>query len=356
MEELRGRKTKTIVVGFFVLAILFLWSVVRMRIEAGLPAWGYREGGPTSTPTLVPTSTPGPTPTALSGHPGNLESLPGAIQRATPERQPSPFGEKIAFTSNRDGQFQVYVVNSDGGGLLALTDESNGARVLGWTRAGWMAVTMWPDGEPVVYTMNAEGRERTAVAGLPADGLHYAWTVDGRYVAVSRSVGGNLDIFLMQYDGSQQSAVASSPKRESQPSWSPDGDRLVFVSDRDQRKGELYIVNRDGAGLARLTDDDLAESDPAWSPGGNYIAFVAGAASGQGGDIFIVETDGSDPQQLTDDGSEKRHPVWSPDGSCIAFQALVNDNWDIYVLNVAGGTVTRLTSNASDDTEPHWSP
>ena len=355
MEELRRRKTKTILIGFFILAILFVWSVVRMRLEAGLPAWGYGAGGPTSTPTLIPTSTPGPTPTALSGHPGNLESLPSAIQRATPERQPSPFGEKIAFVSNRGGQFQVYVIESDGSGLVALTDEVNGAKALGWTRAGWLAAMMWPDGEPMVYTMNAEGRERTA-ADLPADGLHYAWTVDGRYVAVSRSVEGNMDIFVMRHDGSGQSVVAASPSRESQPSWSPDGDRLVFISDRDQRKGELYIVNRDDTELVRLTDDDLVESDPAWSPGGKHVAFVAGEASGQGGNVFIVETDGSDPQQLTEDASEKRHPVWSPDGGRIAFQSLVDDNWEIYVLNVADGTMMQLTSNDSDDTEPYWSP
>ncbi len=355
MEEQRGKKmTTAIVVGFVILVIIFAWGVVRMRVAAGQSAWGYRVGGPTSTPTPTPTNTPGPTPTP---HPGGSESRPNVVQRPTPGRPPSPFGERIAFVSDRDGQPQVYVINSDGSDLQQLTDEANGAKVLGWTRAGWLAFMTWPQGQPVVYTMNAEGRERTPLSGLPADGLNYAWTVDGRYVAVSRSVGGNLDLFVMRYDGSQGSIVAPSPEREDQPSWSPDGNRLVFVSDRDRREGDIYIINRDGTGLTRLTDDELYEADPAWSPDGNRIAFVATTdPRGHGGDIFTIKVDGSDRQQLTNDAADKQQPVWSPDGSRIAFQVLINGTWGLQVLTVADGTVTLLTDSDGEDIEPRWSP
>jgi Tol biopolymer transport system component len=358
MEEQRGKKmTTAIMTGFVILAILLAWGTVRMRVAAGLPAWGYREGGPTSTPRPTPTNTPGPTPTALSGHPGNLESLPNIVQLPTPGRPPSPFGEKIAFVSDRNGQPQVYVINSDGSDLLELTEEENGAKVLGWTRAGWLAFVMWPEGQPVVYVMNAEGQERTPLSGLPGDGLSYAWTVDGRYVAISRSMSGNLDLFVMGYDGSQGGITAPSPGREDHPSWSPDGNRLVFVSDRDQREGDLYIVNRDGTGLTRLTDDALSEADPAWSPDGDHIAFVATTdPRGHRGNIFVIGVDGSDRQQLTDEPTDKQQPVWSPDGSRIAFQAFVNDSWGLYVLNVDDRTVTLLTSSEGEDTEPRWSP
>ena len=283
--------------------------------------------------------------------------MPNIIQHPTPGRPPSPFGEKIGFTSYRDGQPQVYLINSDDSGLLALTGESNGAKLLGWTRAGWPALMVWPEGQAVVYTMNTEGQESAPLPGLPADGMNYAWTVDGRYVAVSRAVSGNLGLFVMRHDGSQSSVVVPSPERDDQPSWSPDCDRLVFVSERDRREGDLYIVNRDGTGLTRLTDDDLSEADPAWSPSGDHIAFVVSAESrGQGGDIFIIKTDGSDRQQLTSDPTEKRHPVWSPDGSRIAFQSYGDEGWGIYVLDVADGTITPLAGSDSDDIEPCWSP
>ena len=355
MKEQHSRKMiTTIVVGFVTLAILFAWGVVRMRVAGGLPAWGYGGGGPTSTPTPIPTTTPGPTPTA---HQGGSEAHPNIIQHSAPVRPPSPFGEKIAFTSYRNEQPQVHVINSDGHGLLALTGEENGAKVLGWMRAGWLAYVMWPEGQPVVYTMNAEGQQRAPLPGLPTDGLHYAWTVDGRYVAVSRSARGNLDLFVMRHDGSQRTTVASSPAREDQPSWSPDGNRLVFVSDRDRQGGDMYIINRDGTGLVRLTDDDLSETDPAWSPGGDYITFVTSTdPRGQGGDLFIIKTDGSDRQQLTDDQTKKRQPAWSPDGSRLAFQAYADKGWGIYVMNVADRTVTPLTNDDSEDIEPCWSP
>jgi len=343
-EQYRRRLVVTTVIGCVTLVVLFAWGVVRMRVAAGLPAWGYREGGPTSTPMPTPTNTPGPTPTA---HPGGSEAQPNIIQHPTLGRLPSPFGEKIAFVSTRSGPPQVCVINGDGSGLLTLTNESNGAKLLGWTRAGWLAFMMWPEGQAVVYTMNAEGQERAPLLGLPADGMNYAWTVDGRYVAVSRAVSGNLDLFVMRYDGSQSNVVAPSPERDGQPSWSPDGDRLVFVSDRDRREGDLYIVNRDGTGLTRLTDDEMFESDPAWSPDGEHIAFVVSTGlHNQIGNIFIIEIDGSNRQQLTDEATQKRKPTWSQDGSHIAFQAYGDRGWSLYVLSVADRTKTLL----ADDT------
>ena len=81
LEGRQGKKIlTTILVGFLILGALLAWGVVRMRVTAGLPAWGYGEGGPTSTPTLTPTNTPGPTPTA---HPGGSEAGPSGIQIPT---------------------------------------------------------------------------------------------------------------------------------------------------------------------------------------------------------------------------------------------------------------------------------
>ncbi|HEY71801.1 MAG TPA: hypothetical protein G4N99_00850 [Thermoflexia bacterium] len=81
IRDQRGKKMLvTILIGFLILSLLVAWSVVRMRVDAGLPAWGYREGGPTGTPTPIPTNTPGPTPTA---HPGGSEAGPSSIQIPT---------------------------------------------------------------------------------------------------------------------------------------------------------------------------------------------------------------------------------------------------------------------------------
>ena len=348
MEEQRGKKMLiTILIGFLILALLFAWSVVRMRVAAGLPAWGYREGGPTSTPTLTPTSTPGPTPTA---HPGGSEAQPGNIQSpATPEPLPEFAVEKIAFTSDRTGQPQVYVINSDGSYLLELTDEINGANLLGWMRGERLAYVAWPAGQPVIYGINAGGQERAPLAGLPTDGSSYAWSADGNSIAVSRAESGNLDIYVMRYDGTQEMTVASSPAREDQPAWSPDGEKLVFVSDRDRRESDLYTINRDDTGLTRLTDDELYESNPAWSPDGEQIAFIASPTlHGYIGNIVTVGADGSDRQQLTDDATAKRALSWSRDGRRLFFQAETERGWGLYLLNVADG----MTALLADDYNP----
>ncbi len=130
----------------------------------------------------------------------------------------SPDGRRIAFDSERDGNSEIYVVNSDGGGLRRLTRNAG------------------PDLAP-------------------------AWSPDGRRIAFAGSRG----IHVMNADGSGQRNLMRKPTRDFAPTWSPDGRRIAFGSQRDGN-AEIYVMNADGSGQRNLTRSPWNEGSAAWSP------------------------------------------------------------------------------------------
>jgi len=111
------------------------------------------------------------------------------------------------------------------------------------------------------------------------------------------------------------SQVTTSPAFDLFPNLSPDGESLVYSSDRSG-SFELYVrpLTPGGRELP-LTEDGQDNIQPAWSPDGRFIVYHS---IGRGG-IWSIPALGGPPRQLVDFGS---NPVWSPDSSTIAFESL----------------------------------
>ena len=193
-----------------------------------------------------------------------------------------------------------------------------------------------------------------------------AWSPDGQRIAfVSNrderadqripfgpNLDGDNDISVMNADGSGVTQLTQNDDvLDWQPAWSPDGQRIAFVSDRDG-DSEIYVMNADGSDVTQLSQNGRWDGDPAWSPDGQRIAFV----SDRDGDseIYVMNADGSDVTRLTHDGGGD--PAWSPDGQRIAFASGRDGDLEIYVMNADGSGVTRLTHNDALDWQPAWSP
>ena len=130
---------------------------------------------------------------------------------------------KIAFTSERDGNDEIYVMNADGSGVERLTNNP-------------------------------------AVDGFPA------FSADGTKIAFSSyRNGGNQDIFVMNANGSGPVNLTNNPALDQHPAFSPDGTRIAFMSDRDGN-WETYAMNADGTGQTNLTNYPGYDYAPDWQP------------------------------------------------------------------------------------------
>jgi dipeptidyl aminopeptidase/acylaminoacyl peptidase len=127
------------------------------------------------------------------------------------------------------------------------------------------------------------------------------------------------DLWGMDLDGTNLVEYIDRPaSADFNGQWSPDGNRILFVSDRD-RNYNLYVVDIDGTGLTRLTSHPAADFNPRQSPDRSKIAFV----SDRGGnmDIYVMSSDGSGVLRLTTYSGYDSAPAWSPSGERIVFES-----------------------------------
>lgn len=145
-------------------------------------------------------------------------------------------------------------------------------------------------------------------------------------------------------------------------SWSPDGTMICFGT-KAGGSDAIHIVHADGRGLVRSLAFDLdGVYTPVWSPDGERIAFI-GTRDGAS-ELYVTDTMGESLRRLTDDYDDERNPAWSPDGRSIAFESDRDSpldrgfdrSYDLYAVDVETRHVTALVRGPGWEQSPTWSP
>ena len=179
----------------------------------------------------------------------------------------SPDGAYLAFSSSRDGDAEVYTLETKTKELQQLTHSPAGELSPSWSPTGReIAFTSDRGGGPQIYVMSADGSN---VRRLTFEGEYNAspaWSPRGTWIAhVCRTERREYKICLTSPDGLEHRQISTGPGVEDSPSWSPDGRHLVFSSTLDG-KTHLYTMNTDGTDKERLTVGGTYYGSPSWSP------------------------------------------------------------------------------------------
>jgi len=174
--------------------------------------------------------------------------------------------ERIAFASDRDGDYDIYAMNPDGSNVVQLTQGPGENMGGSWSPDGSkIAFLSTRDGGAAeIYVMQANGGNPVRLTtNRLAEGGRIAWSPDGSKIAFYASSNADLDIYVMDADGGNVTRLTEGPSHDRSPTWSPDGRRIAFTSDRDG-DDEVYIMNADGTGPVRLTTSAAPDVLDAW--------------------------------------------------------------------------------------------
>ncbi len=218
---------------------------------------------------------------------------------------------KIVFSSDRDGDNEIYTVDTDGTGLTKLTNNTIGDYEPEWSPLGnKIAFSSNQDGNQEIYIMNDDGTNRVRLTDNPAHDWDPAWSPDGSKIAFISDRDGISQLWEMQSNGNNPEKV--SLIAAAFPAYSPDGSTIAFVSPNTAPQTDtVYIISSDRSYLKEvISGHDLGKI--AWSPDGLQIA-VPGTMQST---LVIFNTDGSQSHSYN---RGKYDPTWSPDGNMICY-------------------------------------
>jgi serine/threonine protein kinase/Tol biopolymer transport system component len=219
----------------------------------------------------------------------------------------SPDGRWIAFQSDRDGDLEIYVVNTVGGQLQRITRNDYADRMPSWSA----------DGEWVIYSADVrrDGMYdllRTRLGGTQTETIlsdnlrhsHARYSPDGRYIAYTVGTDPNdaatWEIEILDTQSGDKQRLTNNNTRDAFPNWSPDGEQLVYVTYEGDTKNAIALINRDGTDARIIYADDRNNWAASFSPDGQLLVITQ--TDGVSDNLLLITRDGKTAQQITFNG------------------------------------------------------
>jgi TolB protein len=268
---------------------------------------------------------------ALSQSPFNLTN-----HRAE-DRYPSfsPDGRSILFESDRNGNWDIFLINEDGSDLRQITTASSNERFPAWHPKGTEIVFQSDKGGSVeLFTMTHDGSDWKQITRREGAEMFPAWSPDGKFISFTQDVGSNnFDIFLLDLKAGQVRDLITGPGRHVWSRWSPNGKFIAYHwrNDTTDRQDEIYVYDVRKQTAERITRRSGHDFCPAWSRNGRNMAFAATDENG-GQTITVTDLKGKVIAQLGNGLPRVSEPSWSPNGKKIAYLGRQLDKTaDIYI-------------------------
>jgi Tol biopolymer transport system component len=234
----------------------------------------------------------------------------------------------IAFASTRDGNYEIYMINPDGTGEVRLTenDYDDFYPTLRWDgkQIAFSSSVATKKGPPQkdIFIMDIATRKTKRITDTPEDEVALSWSPDGKKIAYSKYVMGQLEIFIYDFGTGESTRITYSPGEDVNPDWTSDSKYLVFSSDRDdtvhvagERLYSIYMadVELKSSPEQMIHKDRYTMGSPSVSPDNKWVACQFMREDWNWMYIGIYST--TDPKKsytLVKNIFFNRNPVWKP--------------------------------------------
>jgi TolB protein len=329
---------------------------------------------------------------------GTILSCSKDVTKPQTEPVPDPvhFEGKIVYVSATKNPSEYPILPSviesitEAGGIKAITGNSgNNTQPKVSPDTSMVAYRSGHVAHPGVYISSSAGLTLDEV--MEGDVVDFQWSPDNTRLVISRMDRFNRGtIFLAPLNG-DVTALTDSSSSNIEAAFSPDGNKIIFASDRDNAdEFQIYTMNVDGSNPTRITRG----RNPEYSPDGLMIAYILPSYqlwSSGGLQTFNTQTDHIDfykggvrdftwnptsskiactsiynlnimeadlntreVRELTPRGSDSSDPSYSPDGDHLVFSMTKNGNADLYMIPSGGGNIERLTTSPKMELLPQW--
>jgi len=275
------------------------------------------------------------------GNDGSPEGAPGPITSGIGIRDAafSPNGRKLAYTRGRrtENVWRVPILadrRATWADARQLTFEQAWIEFFDISPDGKrLAVSSDRSGNPDLWTMPAEGGPMQRLTTDPTPDWNPKWSPDGSQIAFYAFRSGNREIWVMPSGGGAARQLTTGITDNVNPDWSPDGKEIAFSSARSGNP-DIWVVPASGGEPRPVATGPSADELPQWSRDGASIVFLS-MRSGEWR-LWRVAVSGGDPEPIT-----KRADIfcWSPDGKRI-FYASRGNLWE---LELGNGSERQLT-------------
>lgn len=183
----------------------------------------------------------------------------------------SPKGNKILFTSMRDGDLDLYTMNLNGSNVKRITS------TLGYDGGAWFS----PDGTKIIW--------RASRPTTDVEIKEYRELLSQNLVAPT-----HMEVWIANADGSNAQQVTFLEQANWAPNFTPDGKHIIFCSNHEYKRGfpfNMYLMDLDGTGKEKISRDKGFDAFPMFSPDGKKIVFCSNRNNGGTRDtnIFIAD-------------------------------------------------------------------
>jgi Tol biopolymer transport system component len=245
----------------------------------------------------------GNTPENLTKSIANTDSIAPAL---------SPDRRTIAFASDRDGHWEIYLASTDG-----------------------------------------QGQPQRATYNTFAANLDPVWSPDGRFIIYESVRRGNFDLYLMDVTIGPDSEVqlTNNAANEVNPYFAPDGKHVYYESMQDG-KSQIYMIDLtdlNNLKTTKISDGKGEDFNPTVSPNGDKLAYRSYRDGTRVGQLIVSNADGSNSKPLGDTSATATNHSWSPSGKYIAYQSNVGGVMSVYVAEVETGKVRLATDKVMAD-------